>query len=131
MKYYTQQVWQISDIIKCIGNWKHQFECASDRERLNNCFDFQHLLYHVFNNKFDTYILLRLNTHRLTINICFCNQQYIDIIFRCFEKYKRKPYYYDNITFNRKQINNKPLSIQYKLAQTILNDNMLLPFFQV
>ena len=130
MSTYANRVFSISDLLKHIGKFKHEFESASDREKINDNFDFQHILFHIFHNKFDTGIIMKDNTDRLKMKVCFCNPQYIDIIFDCFEKYQRIPYYSDNIIFSAQQIDTESLTAQYELANFIINDNILLPFFQ-
>ena len=123
---YTEQVFRITDLVKYIGKFKHQFELVSDIEKLNNSFDFQHIVFHIFHNKFDTSIVLRNETERCKITVCFCEPPTVNVIFKVFKKYKRKPFYVDNMIFNMEKQSN----IQYNLANWILYDKFLLPFFK-
>ena len=127
---YSEQVFRITDLVKMIDDWKRQFELISDIEKLNKSFDFQHILFHIFHNLFDTEIILRDNTERLKIVICFCETPFVEVIFRVYEKYKKVPYYFDNIIFNRNSVKDKPLTIQNSLSHFILNDYMILAFLR-
>ena len=125
--YYTNKVWKIKDLVKHISKFKHQFENASDIERLSNNNDYQHILYHIYNYRTDNGLVIRKNDERLVVNICLHKKPYITLTFKCYEKYKKIPYYFD-ITFlntNEKAINNQRL-----IANRILNDDMLLEFFR-
>ena len=123
---YANKLFSITDLIKHIGNFKHQFEKAYDIEKLNNHPHFQHLLFHIFYYKCDTGITLRKDNERMVINI-FHNHPYIVLTMETFEKYKKLPYYFDATFFNS---NNKAIDNQRALSCRILNDNMLLEFFK-
>ena len=124
---YTNKVFAITDLTKYIGCFKHQFELASDIEKLNNQFSFQSLVYHLFRYQTDTGLIIRNNNQRLMIKICKCKNDIILLTFQTFEKFKRLPYYFDTLFLYKE---NTPLDNQNKLANHILNDTMLLPFFQ-
>ena len=125
---YTSKIWVITDLIKCIGAFKHQFEHCLDREKLNNTNYFQNLIFHLFHNQYDSGIILRQkkNNDRLCISICKHKSPMVLISFEIFEKYKRTPKYFDTLFLD---FNENPLHNQMKISNHILNDNMLLEFF--
>ena len=94
---YVNKVFQITDLVKCIGALKHQFEVASDIQKLNNTYNFQSLIFHLFHNVFDSGIIIKQNDNRLAIRICKHKNPTITITFETFEKYKRQPYYFDTL----------------------------------
>ena len=124
------KVWRISDIIKMIGEFKHQFEQAQDISRLNMSHSFQSLVFHVFYYEYNNSVIIRNNisNNRLHISIIKSKYPSVVITFELYHKYKRLPYYFDILflDFN----NNNALHNQFILTQHILNDNMLLTFFR-
>ena len=124
----ASKAFAITDIVKIIGDFKNQFERASDIEKLNNLTAFQNLVFELFSCKNDSGIIIRNeNEDRLEIRICFHNSTYITIQFICYEKYKRIPYYYEPLFLDKQH---KSIDLQYQLSEYILNDNMVLEFFK-
>ena len=124
------KVWRISDMIKKIGEFKHQFELAQDVEILNMSHSFQFLIFHLFYYKYGSSMVVRNNisTDRLHISIIESKYQSVVITFELYHKYKRLPYYFDILFLDLN--NNNALHNQLILTQHILNDNMLIPFFR-
>ena len=124
------KVWRISDIIKTIGKYKHQFEQAQDVERLNMSHSFQSLVFHLFYYQYNSGMVMKntISTDRLHISIIKSKYQSVVITFELYHKYKRLPYYFDILFLDFS--NNNALHNQFVLTQHILNDNMLLTFFQ-
>ena len=124
------KVWRLSDIIKTIGKYKHEFEKAQDVERLNTSHSFQSLVFHLFYYKYNSSVIIRNNHNKDRLNISIVKSKYpaVVITFEVYHKYKRLPYYFDILFlyFN----NNNALNNQLFLTQHILNDNMLLTFFR-
>ena len=126
----SAQVWRITDLIKLIGKWKHEFEKAIDIEKLNRIEVFQHLVYHIFNpSEFDSGLIIRntLNEDRLMISICRHKQPFVLLSFSCLEKYKRIPYHFDTLSLN---LDHSSVDNQSQLGTMILNDNILFHFFR-
>ena len=126
----SHKVWQITDLIKMIGKWKHEFEKATDIEKLNRIEVFQHLVYHIFNpSEFDSGLIIRntLNDHRLSVTVCKHKPPIVMISFSCLEKHKRNPYYFDTLSLN---VDNNGIDNQRALTEMVLNDNILFHFFR-
>jgi hypothetical protein len=127
---YTNKVFQITDLIKHIAKFKHQFEYAEDIDKLNNTHIFQNLVCLIFANNctHDHGLIVKSSEdERMIINVCFHNSNHIHLRFSVFGKYKRVPYYFDFILLQK---DDPPLHNQYLLSQFILNDDILLPFFK-
>ena len=124
-----QRVWQIKDLIKAIGSFKHEMEHNIDIEQINNTYLFQHLIPLIFYLNSESGIVKynAKNGNRMRIQICKCNPNITVIQFDLFHKRKRTSFYYDSVFLNN---NNKPLANQRILAEWILNDQLLLDFFQ-
>ena len=124
-----QKVWQITDLIRLIGSFKHDMEHNMDIENLNNNFCFQHLIGIIFFLKFDNGVVTYsdCNGERMRIEICKCDPNITVVQFDLFEKRKRTPYYFDSLFLIN---DNKPLDNQRILAECILNDLLLLDFFK-
>ena len=118
------KVWRISDLVKMIGEFKHQFELAQDVEKLNMSYSFQSLVFHVFYYEYNNSAIIRntISTDRLHISIIKSKYPSVVITFELYHKYERLPYYFDILflDFN----NNNALHNQFILKQHILNDNM-------
>ena len=125
---YVEQVWRITDLIKMISKWKHEFEVASDLQKLNESTSFQHLVFHVFGHTFDNCMIVRnkCNSERLRVSICKHRKPLIIVTFEILAKRKKLPFYFDILFLD---MNNSALTNQRKLADRILNDPMLLYFF--
>ena len=123
---FAQKVWRITDLVKMISKWKHMFEQVSDIEQLNESTTFQHLVWHIFGRIYDSSLIVRHNTERLHISICKHKSPLVITTFKILEKRKRIPYYFDILFLDS---NSSALTNQRKLAQRILNDSLLLPFF--
>ena len=125
---FTQKVWRITDLIKEISKWKHEFEVASDLQKLNESTSFQHLVFHVFGRISDSGLIIRDRycNDRLHISICKHKKPIVVITFEILHKRKRTPYYFDIIFLD---MNNSAIHNQRLLAERVLNDNLLLPFF--
>ena len=81
-------------------------------------------MYHVFNDEFDSGLIVRKDEERMSIKIC--KHKPILLTFEIFKKYKRIPYYSTQLLLD----NEKPaLTNQYEVSRFILEDNILLPFF--
>ena len=123
------KMWRISDMIKKIGEFKHQFEQAQDVERLNMTHSFQCLVFHVFYYEYNNSVIIgnTISTDRLHISIIKSKDPSVVIVFELYHKYKRLPYYFDILflDFTSCAVRN-----QIILTQHILNDNMLLIFFR-
>ena len=126
---YANKVFAITDLTKYIGSFKHQMEQCMDIEKLNKIFSFQSLVYHLFHHIYDSGITVRntIDDNRLSIRICKHKNPIIPITFEVFEKHKRIPCYYDILFLDFKD---KPIDNQNKLANHILSDEILFPFFQ-
>ena len=127
---FTNKVCGIKDMIELIGDWKHHFERASDIEQLNESHKFQSLIFQIFHNEYNSGLLLRNNNTDKRLNITISkhsNKKYVFITFEAFEKYKKIPYYRDILVIKTEDT---PIKSQRKIALDILNDNMLLKFFQ-
>ena len=128
-KYFTKKVWSVTDLIKLISKYKHEFEHAHDIEKLNNLHVFQHLVFHIFHRKYDSGMILKseITNDRLQITICKHKYPYVMITFDTYEYRKRRPFYVQQlfIDFNEQPINN-----QQMLSNFVLNDSMLLQFFE-
>ena len=125
---FTQKVWSITDLIGIIGSFKKMFEHASDIEKLNESTSFQHLVFHVLARGFDSGLIIRdrYSRDRLHISICKHRKPIIVVTFEILEKRKRIPYYFDILFLDS---NSSAITNQRKLAEMILNDSLLLPFF--
>ena len=125
----SARVWKISDLVKHIVSFKKQMEHASDLQKLNKTHSFQHLLYSVFFYEYNSGLILRneLNNDRLSIKINKYNYPIVFVTFEAYQKYKRTLYYSDNLFLN---FDHEAVYNQHRLSQHILNDHMLLPFFQ-
>ena len=123
------KVWRISDLIKTIGRFKHEFEKAQDVERLNTSHSFQSLVFHLFYYKYNSGLVVRNNYNNDRLHISIINSKYPSVVitFEVYHKYKRLPYYFDILFLD---CNNKSIINQSTLAQHILNDHMILSFFQ-
>ena len=112
-----------------IGKWKSMFENQCDIEKLNNTVFFQYLIPIIFYLKYESGITKynAKNDDRMQIQVCKCNSQITVIQMDLYHKRKRIPYYHDSILLNN---NEKPLVNQRKLAEWILNDQLLLDFFK-
>ena len=120
-----QRCWQITDLIKLIGSFKHDFEHNMDIQKLNNTYTFQHLIPIIFYLgcvKYNT-----KNGQRMRIQICKCNPQITVVQFDLFEKRKRIQFYHSTLFLIN---DNKPLDNQRLLSEWILNDSLLLDFFR-
>ena len=127
---FTNKVFAITDLVRVIGDFKHDFERASDIEYLSANNQFQHLVYHIFNNICDSSMLIRNlhNSERLAINICVHKKPYIVVRLGAFHKYKRLPFYIDILFLDTEK---SPIFNQRQVvANNILSDEILLPFFQ-
>ena len=126
---YTHKLWSITDLIKMIGQYKHEFEHANDIEKLNQVNSFQSFVYHLFYRKYDSGIIIRSKMNNDRLHISICKHQYPDIIisFELYEKYKKIPYYADTLFLD---FNKTPVDNQLVLANHILNDTMLFHFFK-
>ena len=126
---YTYKLWQITDLINVISKYKHEFENIADIEKLNQVYSFQSLVYHVFYKKYDSGIIIRNKMNNDRLHISICKHQYPDIIisFELYGKYKKRPYYVDTLFLDFNEI---PVDNQLVLANHVLNDIMLLHFFQ-
>ena len=123
------KVWQITDLVKYIGQFKHEFERATDIEKLNQIKVFQHLVFHIFNpSGFDSGLIVRntLNEDRLSISICKHKPPIVMVSFSAIHKHKRNPYHFDTICLN---LDNSSVDNQRQLATMVLNDNILFHFF--
>ena len=123
---FTQKVWSITDLIRVIGSFKKMFEHASDIEKLNESTSFQHLVWHVFARIYDSSLIVRHNTERLRISICKHRRPMVIVTFEILEKRKRTPFYFNILFLNS---NESALTNQRKLAERVLYDSLLLPFF--
>ena len=126
---YINKVWRITDLIKVIGRYKKEFETISDIEKLNSTRLFQHLVAIIFSCKCDNGVIKYDNRtgERLNIRVCKCDQQTIIVRTELFKKYKRIPYYCDTLFLDK---NSNPVDNQRILADWILHDQLLLPFFR-
>ena len=125
----TQKVWAITDLIKEIGKWKTEFEIANDIEKLNNTYLMQYLVGLIFYCNCETSVIKYndKNRERMSVYICKCNPNITIVQFDIFEKYKRIPYYHDNIFLK----NNKcALENQRMFVEWVLNDPLLVEFFR-
>ena len=124
-----QQVWRITDLVRLIGLFKHNFEHIMDIENLNNTYLFQHLIPLIFFIRSDSGVVKYndCNGERMRIEICKCNPNISVVQFDLFHKHKRTQYYHNTIFLNNKD---QPLANQRKLAECILNDTLLLDFFK-
>ena len=124
-----QRVWRITDLIKLIGTFKHDFEHNMDIQQLNNSYLFQHIIPLIFYLKCESGVVKYnvQNGQRMRIQVCKCNPNTTIIQFDLFEKRKRTPYYHDTIFLHN---NDKPLGNQRILAEWILNDTLILSFFK-
>ena len=126
---YTDGLWQITDLIKMIGQYKKLFENITDIEKLNQSHSFQSLVYHVFYRQYDSGIIIRNKMNNDRLHISICKHQYPDIItsFELYGKYKKRPYYVDTLFLD---FNEMPIDNQRVLANHILNDSLLFHFFE-
>ena len=124
-----QHVWRITDLIKKIGKWKHEFERVSDIEQINNTYLFQHLIPLIFYLKCENGVVKynAKNGDRMRIHVCKCNPNISVVQFDLFEKYKRTQYYHDSIFLDNDK---EPLVNQRRLSEWILNDWLVLDFFR-
>lgn len=129
MTCYTNKVFQITDLVRLIAYYKHLFEDAYDIDCLNNNYQFEHLIYHIFYDKYDSGLIVRNKDidDRLSIQICKHDKTKILITFEAYEKYKRTFYYSTQLLLDRQK--QTALFNQREIAWFILNDNILLPFF--
>ena len=125
----SHKVWKISDLIKLIGSFKKEMERATDIEKLNKTRSFQQLLNHLFFYQYNSGLILRnqINNDRLSIKINKYNYPVVFIVFEAYEKHKRTFYYSDNLFLD---LDHEAVYNQQRVGQHILNDNMLLQFFQ-
>ena len=127
MTTFAKKVFSITDLVIEIGKWKSMFEYQWDIEKLNNTYLFQHLIGIVFYLGCDNG-LVKYNEkigNRMRIEVCKCNRNTTVVQFDLLKKYKKTPYYNDGILLNN---NDKSLHNQRKLAEWILNDQLLLDF---
>ena len=124
----TQKVWAITDLIKEIGKWKTEFEIANDIEKLNNTYLMQYLVGLIFYCNCETSVIKYndKNRERMSVHICKCYSNITVVQFDIFEKYKRIPYYHDNILLKN---NESALENQRSLGKLVLNDPLLVEFF--
>ena len=115
----------ISDLVKLIGSYKHDFEKVSDLEKLNNVKQFQELIYKVFNCKYDTGMILKQSDSRLNIRLCFHNRDCMIIYFGAYQKYRKISYYEDTLILNRCD---SAITLQRQLSEFILYDTILLSY---
>ena len=123
----SAQVFTITDLVKKIGHYKKEFEEAQDIYYLNNNFHFQQLILLIFNNIYDSGLTIKnknQDDQRLMIKIC--KHKPILLTFEIFQKYKRIPYYVDQLFLDVKK---SALYNQKEISKYILNDSMLLNFF--
>ena len=124
------EMWRISDLVKMIGEFKHQFASAQDVEILNMSHSFQSLVFHVFYYEYNSSVIIRNNVNNDRLHISIIKSKYPSVIitFELYHKYKHLPYYFDILflDFN----NNNALHNQFILTQHILNDSLLIPFFR-
>ena len=125
----VQRCWQITDLVKLIGTFKHEIEHNMDIENLNNNFCLQHLISIIFFLKFDNGVIKynATNRERMRIQVCKCNPNITVVQFDLFEKRKRSSYYNDSIFLNNDK---EPVANQRLLSEWILNDSLVLPFFK-
>ena len=124
---FAQKVWRITDLIKEISKWKHEFEVASDVENLNKSTSFQHLVWHVFGRIYDSSLIIRHNTERLNVSICKHRKPIIVITFELLHKRKKLPYYFDILFLDS---SDNAIDNQRLLTERVLNDSLLLRFFR-
>ena len=125
----VQKVWRITDLVRLIGLFKHDFEHNMDIEQINNTYLFQHLIPLIFFIRSDSGVVKynAKNDDRMRIEICKCNPQITVIQFDLFHKHKRTQYYHDSIFLDNDK---EPLVNQRRLSECILNDSLLLGFFK-
>ena len=125
---YTNKLWAITDLIKMIGQYKHEFENITDIEKLNATRLFQHIIAIIFNCNSDNGVIKYDNRtgERLSIRVCKCDYDMIIVQAELFKKYKRIAYYSDMLFLDK---NAYPIHNQRLLADWILHDQLLLPFF--
>ena len=123
----SAKLWAITDLIKMIGQYKHEFENIADIEKLNNTQLFQHLVAIIFSCNCDNGIVKYDNQtrERLNIRVCKCDPYMIIVQTELFQKYKRLPYYTDTLFLDK---NTNPVDNQRLLANFILHDPLLLHF---
>ena len=126
---YTHKLWSVTDLIKMIGHYKHEFENIADIEKLNYTRLFQHLVAIIFSCNSDNGVIKYDNRtgERLTMRVCKCSSDIIIVQTELFKKYKRIPYYYDTLFLDK---NSNPVDNQRLLANWILKDKLLLHFFR-
>ena len=90
---FVQKAFRITDLIKEISKWKHEFEVASDLENLNKSTSVQHLVFHVFGRISDSGLIIRDRycKDRLHISICKHKKPIIIVTFEILAKRKRIP----------------------------------------
>ena len=124
---HTNKLWSITDLVKMIGQYKHEFENISDIEKLNATRLFQHIIAIIFNCNSDNGVIKYDNRtgERLSIRVCKCDHNMIIVQAELFHKYKRISYYMDTMFLDK---NACPINNQRLLANWILNNQMLLHF---
>ena len=129
MKSYADKLFAITDLVKEIGKWKSMFEHQDDIQRINITYLFQHLTPLIFflNHESGITKYNDCNDDRIQIQVCKCDSRITIIQMDLYHKRKRISYYHDSILLNN---NEKPIVNQRKLAEWILNDPLLLPFFK-
>ena len=128
---YSQKVFQITDLIRKIGKYKHQFETFADFQQLNNSHNLQHLIFHIFYYTFNSSVVIYNPNieERLVIKIDKTIPKHIFLTFQIFQKYKRKECIYMDILSLYPKLK-LPFKLQQQISNHILKDNMLLQFFK-
>ena len=125
---FTNKVFRITDLVKVIGKYKHEFENALDVARLNENVLFQDLIRAIFACQHDS-CLFKRNKDEDRIKITICKHNDPIIIVTCFvnAKFKQKPYHVEMFFMSS---NILPIHNQRKLSKWILDDSILLSFFK-
>ena len=66
---YACKVFAITDLVRCIGDFKYEFELAHDIQQLNNMTAFQELVFRTFYCKCNTCMMIKHNNKMLNIKI--------------------------------------------------------------
>ena len=112
----VQRCWQITDLIRLIGSFKHEMKHNMDIEQINNTYLFQTLTANIFFLKSDSGVVKynAKNGQRMRIEICKCNPNITVTQFDLFAKRKRIQYYHDSIFLDNDK---EPLANQRILAE--------------
>ena len=97
-------------------------------EKLNSTQLFQHIVGLIFYCNCDTGVIKynQQTGERIQIRVCQCETKFIVIQTDILQKYKRIPYYVDTLFLDK---NTYPVDNQYRLANWVLNNQLLLDWF--